>query len=48
VNLDSFTKKITLQSISKQGLEQLGKTIIDMAEAESLQAHANAVKIRLN
>ena len=48
VNLDSFTKKITLQSISKQGLEQLGNTIIDMAEAESLQAHANAVKIRLN
>jgi histidinol dehydrogenase len=48
VNLDSFTKKITLQSISKQGLEQLGKTIIDMAEAESLQAHANAVKIRIN
>lgn len=48
VNLDSFTKKITLQSITKQGLEQLGKTIIDMAEAESLQAHANAVKIRLN
>jgi histidinol dehydrogenase len=48
VNLDSFTKKITLQSISKKGLIQLGTTIIDMAEAESLQAHANAVKIRLN
>ena len=48
VNLDSFTKKITLQSITKQGLEQLGQTIIDMAEAESLQAHANAVKIRLS
>jgi histidinol dehydrogenase len=47
VNLDSFMKKITLQSISKQGLEALGKTIIDMAEAESLQAHANAVKVRL-
>lgn len=48
VNLDSFTKKITLQSISKEGLEALGKTIIAMAEAESLQAHANAVKIRTN
>jgi histidinol dehydrogenase len=47
VNLDSFTKKITLQSISKLGLEQLGQTIIDMAESESLQAHANAVKVRL-
>lgn len=47
VNLDSFTKKITLQSISKAGLNHLGNTIIDMAEAESLQAHANAVKVRL-
>jgi histidinol dehydrogenase len=47
VNLDSFTKKITLQSISKSGLSHLGDTIIDMAEAESLQAHANAVKVRL-
>ncbi len=47
VNLDSFTKKITLQSISKEGLEKLGQTIITMAEAESLQAHANAVRIRL-
>ena len=47
VNLDSFTKKITLQSISKAGLGHLSNTIIDMAEAESLQAHANAVKVRL-
>jgi histidinol dehydrogenase len=47
VNLDSFYKKITLQSISKVGLENLSKSIIPMAEAESLQAHANAVKIRL-
>ncbi len=48
VNLDSFCKKITLQSISKSGLEILSESIIPMAEAESLQAHANAVKIRLN
>lgn len=48
VNLDSFCKKITLQSISKSGLEILSKSIIPMAEAESLQAHANAVKIRLD
>ena len=47
VNLDSFCKKITLQSISKSGLAILSKSIIPMAEAESLQAHANAVKIRL-
>jgi len=47
VNLDSFVKKITIQSITKEGLHHLGNTIITMAEAESLQAHANAVKIRL-
>ena len=48
VNMDAFYKKVTFQSISKQGIENLGQTIIDMAEGESLQAHANAVKIRLN
>ncbi len=48
VNLDSFVKKITLQSISKEGLANIGPSIIQMAEAESLQAHANAVKIRLS
>jgi histidinol dehydrogenase len=48
VNLDSFVKKITLQSISKEGIQKLGKSIVIMAEAESLQAHANAVKFRMN
>jgi len=48
VNLDSFCKKITLQVISKRGLEILSESIIPMAEAESLQAHANAIKVRLN
>ena len=48
VNLDSFVKKITIQAISKAGLEKIGPSIIQMAEAESLQAHANAVKIRLS
>lgn len=48
VNLDSFVKKITLQSITKEGLNQLGKSIVIMAEAESLQAHANAVKYRMD
>lgn len=48
VNLDSFVKKITLQSITKEGLNHLGKSIILMAEAESLQAHANAVKYRMD
>ncbi|WP_205749450.1 histidinol dehydrogenase [Aquirufa rosea] len=47
VNLGSFQKIITLQSISQSGLQHLGSSIIQMAEAESLQAHANAVAIRI-
>lgn len=47
VNLDAFTKKISFQSITKEGIQSLGKTIVTMAEGEQLQAHANAVKVRL-
>lgn len=47
VSLDSFVKKITFQNLSKEGLQNLGKTIEIMAEAESLLAHKNAVSIRL-
>jgi histidinol dehydrogenase len=47
VSLDSFMKKITVQSISKEGIKNLGQTIIEMATAESLEAHANAVRVRL-
>ena len=47
VNLDSFTKSITFQKISKEGLLNIGETIELMAEAEGLQAHKNAVSIRL-
>ncbi|MEX2350013.1 MAG: histidinol dehydrogenase, partial [Flavobacteriaceae bacterium] len=48
VNLDSFTKSITFQEISKKGIRKIGKAIEIMAEAEGLQAHKNAVTIRLN
>ncbi|MBP5210788.1 MAG: histidinol dehydrogenase, partial [Bacteroidales bacterium] len=48
VNIDSYMRKMTLQSISEKGLQNLSDTIVTMAEAEKLQAHANAVKIRLN
>tara|TARA_B100000809_G_C15103724_1_gene517921 strand:- start:782 stop:2065 length:1284 start_codon:yes stop_codon:yes gene_type:complete len=48
VNLDSFTKSITFQKISKEGLLNIGHTIELMAEAEGLQAHKNAVTLRLN
>ncbi len=47
VNLDSFLKNMTFQKISKNGLLNIGKTIELMAEAEGLQAHKNAVSIRL-
>ena len=47
VNLDSFTKSITFQKISKEGIQTIGKSIELMAEAEGLQAHKNAVSIRL-
>jgi histidinol dehydrogenase len=48
VNLDSFMKKITYQELTPQGLAGLSDTIIAMAEAEGLDAHAQAVNIRLN
>lgn len=47
VSVDSFVKKVTFQEISKDGINLLGPTIISMAEAEGLDAHANAVKLRI-
>ena len=47
VNLDSFLKTITFQKISKDGLLNISKTIEVMAQAEGLQAHKNAVSIRV-
>lgn len=48
VSLDSFVKKITFQQITPQGLQQIGPTIEAMAAAEGLDAHKNAVTVRLN
>ncbi len=48
VNLDSFLKQMTFQKISKKGIQNLGPSIELMAEAEGLQAHKNAVSLRLN
>ena len=48
VSVDSFVKKITYQKLSREGLEQIGKTVELMAEAEGLMAHKNAVTIRLS
>ncbi|HEY3370172.1 MAG TPA: histidinol dehydrogenase [Prolixibacteraceae bacterium] len=47
VNLDSFMKKITFQEITPEGIENLGPVIETMAEAELLDAHKNAVTLRL-
>lgn len=47
VNLDSFVRKITYQEITREGISALGKTIVAMAQAEGLDAHANAAIIRI-
>ena len=47
VNLDSFLKKITFQQLTSEGLTNLSNAIILMAENEGLQAHANALKLRI-
>ena len=48
VNLDSFMKSMTFQKISEAGIQTIGKAIEIMAEKEGLQAHKNAVTLRLN
>nr|WP_321416263.1 histidinol dehydrogenase [uncultured Allomuricauda sp.] len=47
VNLDSFMKSMTFQKISEKGIQGIGSAIELMAEAEGLQAHKNAVTLRL-
>lgn len=46
VNIDSFMRKITFQELTREGLTSLSSTIVTMAQAEGLQAHARAVTIR--
>ena len=48
VNLDSFYRKITFQHLSEQGIRSIGRTVELMAEAEDLQAHKNAMSLRIN
>lgn len=47
VSVDSFIKKITFQTLTKTGLRNIGPAIESMAAAEGLDAHKNAVSIRL-
>jgi histidinol dehydrogenase len=48
VSVDSFVKKITFQQLTERGLTNIAQTVIDMAKAESLDAHAQAVQIRVD
>ena len=48
VSVDSFVKKITFQKLNKAGIAAIGKTVIEMATAEGLDAHANAVRVRIS
>ena len=48
VSLDSFVKKITFQQLTKEGIQRLGPVVETMAEAEELEAHRYAVRVRLD
>jgi histidinol dehydrogenase len=48
VSVDSFVKKITFQHLTERGLANIGQAVMEMANAESLDAHGNAVAVRLN
>ena len=47
MNLDSFTKKMTFQELTVYGLFNIGPSVEKMASAEQLEAHKNAVRIRV-
>ena len=48
LSTESFIKKPTVQTITKEGIEELSKTVIPIAEYEGFYAHANSVKVRLD
>ncbi len=48
VSLDSFIKYITIQKLTQQGLNNIGSAVEEMAEAEQLKAHAEAIRIRMS
>lgn len=47
LSTESFMKRITYQKLTQQGLQSIANTVIEMAEGEGLQAHADAVRVRL-
>jgi len=48
VSVDSFVKKITYQQLSPEGIKNIGPTVEIMAMEEGLEAHANAIRLRMN
>ena len=48
VNLDSYCRKITFQHLTEEGVRHIGPAVELMAEAEQLQAHKNAMTVRIN
>lgn len=48
VNLDSYNRKITFQHLSAEGIRSIGRAVVCMAENEQLEAHANAMRVRVN
>lgn len=47
VNLDSYNRKLTFQHLTEDGIRSIGKTVVCMAENEQLEAHANAMRLRI-
>ena len=48
LSTEAFLKKPTVQTLTREGIEELSKTVIPIAEYEGFYAHANSVKVRLN
>lgn len=47
VNLDSYVRKVTFQHLTEEGIRSIGNAVVCMAENEQLEAHANAMRIRV-
>ena len=47
VNLDSYNRKVTFQHLTKEGVKSIGPAVVCMAENEQLEAHANAMRLRV-
>ena len=47
VNLDSYNRKVTFQHLTEEGIRSIGKAVVEMAENEQLEAHANAMRLRV-